>query len=72
MADRVQVRAREGVRVPMAGQPRRYIVADRPVVVTLNSYYRRQIRDGDLIVVGPAPTAKAAGPQRRATADAKE
>lgn len=45
--------ARAEVRVPMEGAPRRYITHNAPVSVTLSPYYRRQIKDGDLVVVEP-------------------
>lgn len=54
------VRAREGIKVPMEGAPRRYIQAD-PVTVPASPYYRRQIRHGDLIEVqaaAPLPAPK--------------
>jgi len=50
------------VRVPMEGAPRRYITHEQPVTVTSSPYYRRQIRDGDLVVV--KPKAKKAGGEK--------
>lgn len=53
------VQARKGIRVPIEGAPRRYITDDQPRTVTLSAYYRRQIKDGDLVVVQAAkPTKK--------------
>lgn len=43
------VRAREGVRVPMEGAPRRYITADLPVTVPASPYYLRHLAEGDLV-----------------------
>lgn len=37
--------------VPMEGQPRRYIGAQEAVSVEDSAYYRRQIADGDLLVL---------------------
>lgn len=50
----IYVRARPGVQVPREGAARRYITAGETVAVMSSSYYRRQIRDGDLLQV-PAP-----------------
>ena len=46
----ITVYARKGIRVPMAGNPHRYIDQE-PVIVADNHYYQRQIADGDLLVV---------------------
>ena len=55
---RAQVRAaRPGLKVPMEGAPHRYIEAE-PVSITLTSYYRRQIKDGDLVIVEIKPEGK--------------
>lgn len=43
-----RVKAREGIEVPIEGAPRRKIGAE-PVEVTLTSYYKKQIADGDLV-----------------------
>lgn len=48
------VKARKGIRVPREGMPRRHILDTEPVQVTLTPYYRRAIRDGDLLVVEPS------------------
>lgn len=50
----ILVRARPGVRVPMAGMARRHIEGDDIVPVEDCHYYRKQIEDGDLILVDPA------------------
>lgn len=57
MSRKLTVRAREGMRVPREGAPRRYIDETTPVTVTSSPYYRRQLRDGDLVEVGPTPAA---------------
>lgn len=54
----IQVRAREGIRFPMEGAPRRYIEAT-PVEVASSTYYRRAIADGDLLAVALAVAAPA-------------
>lgn len=43
------VKARPGVTVPMEHDPRRHI-AGEPVKVPESAYYRRRLREGDLIV----------------------
>lgn len=47
------VRARPGVRVPREGAPRQYITEDQARPVPLTAYYRRQLQDGDLVIVQP-------------------
>ena len=54
MTKLIYVRARAGLRVPREGAPRRHITATRAVRVAASAYYRRQIRDGDLVVVDPS------------------
>lgn len=49
----IPVRARLGLRVPREGAARRYITDHKTVTVVSSAYYRRQIRDGDLVVVQP-------------------
>lgn len=55
-----QVRATSAeVRVPMEGAPRRHITSDKPVTVTMSGYYRRRIKEGDLVAVpDPNPNQK--------------
>ena len=47
--ERIMVRAREGLSVPMENSKRR--IGPTAVPVTLTTYYRRQIADGDLVQV---------------------
>ncbi len=63
---KLRVRAAgEHVRVPMEGAPRRYITHAKPVTVTSSPYYRRALRDGDLLQVGKsAPKASKAGGEK--------
>lgn len=51
----MNVIATPGVRVPKEGRPREYITEAQPVEVPDTAYYRRRLRDGDLII---APDAK--------------
>ncbi len=44
------VKAKDGVKVPVEGYPRRYI-SDSPVEVSATAYYRRRLREGDLVLV---------------------
>ena len=62
----ILVRARAGVRVPMAGLSRRYIDGGDIVPVEDGPYYRKQIADGDLELVDPsvsAPTEPTSEPE---------
>lgn len=49
------VKAKDGVKVPMEGHPRRYI-SENPVEVAATAYYRRRMREGDLVLVQDAET----------------
>lgn len=54
----VTVVARLGITVPIEGTPRQHITPDQPRRIRLTHYYRRQIKDGDLVIVPDAsPTA---------------
>lgn len=53
VAETVWVKAREGVRVPCEGAPRSHISGE-PVAIILSPYYRRQIADGDLVMLEPS------------------
>lgn len=56
---KAQVRAASpAVRVPMEGAPRRYITHAATTTVTMSTYYRRRIKDGDLVVEPVAPNKK--------------
>lgn len=52
MSEIITVRAREGVSVPMEHDPRRKI-GMAAVRVENSPYYRRRVKDGDLLVVTP-------------------
>jgi hypothetical protein len=53
------VKAREGTRCPMEGNPRRYITDAAPSAVPDTRYYRRLLRDGSLVPAEPPKQAKA-------------
>lgn len=55
------VKARSGVRVPREGQPRQYITDAEPARVASSTYYRRQLRDGSLVIVDEPKLKKNAG-----------
>ena len=46
----MKVTASPGVRVPIEGKPREYITDTDAVEVPDSAYYRRRLRDGDLII----------------------
>lgn len=46
----IRVKAIEGVRVPIEGQPHHYIEQE-PVEVENTLYYQRRLADGDLVLV---------------------
>ena len=52
--------ARTGIKVPMEGKPKSYILDSVAVEVQDSHYYRRRIDDGDLIEVA-AQVASVAG-----------
>lgn len=57
----LRVRAREGVRFPEQGRPRRYITHEEPRLVRASVYYRKAIADGDLMLdVEPPPPPRSA------------
>lgn len=47
----MKVKAVNGVRVPMEGQPHQYITDEQTVEVENTLYYQRRLADGDLIQV---------------------
>lgn len=48
----MQVQAAPGLKVPMEGKPRDYIVDDTPIEVPADSsYYQRRVAEGDLLVI---------------------
>jgi hypothetical protein len=48
--DLIKVVAKKGTKCPMQNRPKRYITDTKPVDVPDNSYYKRLIRDGSLVV----------------------
>lgn len=52
-SERVRVRAPVGRRFPIEGAKRRYITDTTAVEVILTAYYRRALRDGDLLQENP-------------------
>ncbi|QMT39996.1 DUF2635 domain-containing protein [Neisseria shayeganii] len=61
------VQAAPGLKVPMDGQPHRYITDDTPVAVAETAYYLRCLDYGDLVRVTP----EAAAPQKGAEKNGK-
>lgn len=51
------VKAAAGVRVPQEDNARRYITDAESATVPDTAYYRRRVRDGDLILVTPDSSA---------------
>ncbi|MDG6895041.1 hypothetical protein A6A20_05220 [Volucribacter amazonae] len=47
----MQVKAREGVKVPYEHRPSLYITEFEPVEVENSIYYQRRLADGDLFMV---------------------
>lgn len=45
------VQARPGIKVPKENKPREFIVDTKAVDVPDTAYYRRRLRDGDLVAV---------------------
>jgi len=66
------VTAAPGHRVPMAGEPRKYIepAPGEPVEVPDNSYYQRRLISGELVEVEPS-NAKQSGAKPAAKRGAK-
>ncbi len=58
MDTKVTVVAGTEGKVPMEENSRRFIGAT-PVEITLSSYYRRRMADGELVLATPAPAAPA-------------
>lgn len=54
------VKARPGVTVPMEHDPRRHI-AGEPVRVPESAYYRRRLKEGDLVIVASEAKESANG-----------
>ncbi|CAJ0999823.1 MULTISPECIES: hypothetical protein [Serratia] len=51
----INVIARTGVRVPKEEMPDRYITDGEAVSVAQSAYYRRRLREGDLLLVSDTP-----------------
>lgn len=56
----LNVKAAQGVRVPVEGRPHQFIEQE-PVQVENTLYYQRRIADGDLIVVKEPKNSKETG-----------
>ena len=62
---KISVIARTGLKVPREDNPRKYIDDKTPLDVEHSAYYRRRLREGDLVRVteservAPKPAAKA-------------
>lgn len=52
----INVIARKGVRVPKEETPDRYITDSEAVSVAQSAYYRRRLREGDLLLAKDAPS----------------
>ncbi|NIG88530.1 hypothetical protein M5J15_03895 [Serratia symbiotica] len=52
----INVIARNGVRVPKEDTPDRYITDSESVSVAQSAYYRRRLREGDLLLAKDAPS----------------
>nr|WP_241391875.1 hypothetical protein [Serratia proteamaculans]ULG15978.1 hypothetical protein 591p_00127 [Serratia proteamaculans] len=52
----ISVIACKGVRVPKEEAPDRYITDDAAVSVAQSAYYRRRLREGDLLLATDAPS----------------
>ncbi|HGM6997546.1 TPA: DUF2635 domain-containing protein [Serratia marcescens] len=50
----INVIAREGIRVPKEEMPDRYITDSEAVSVEQSAYYRRRLREGDLLLATDA------------------
>lgn len=55
----MKVKAAPGVRVPIEGAPRKYIIENVEADVSESAYYLRRISDGDLIRTDTQPTTVA-------------
>jgi len=52
----INVIACKGVRAPKEETPNRYITASETVSVAQSAYYRRRLREGDLLLAKDAPS----------------
>jgi hypothetical protein len=52
----INVIARKGVRVPKEETPDRYITDSEAVSVAQSAYYRRRLREGDLLLATDTPS----------------
>lgn len=53
-----KLKAVSGIKVPMEFKPREYITEDKAEVVEMSAYYKRRMKDGDLIEVASKQTKK--------------
>lgn len=68
----IKVIARKGVRVPVEGNPDRYITDEKAVDVPETTYWHRRLKDGDLLLyVDPANAPPAAAPEAVLADEAK-
>ncbi|MBN3900797.1 hypothetical protein H3H12_00590 [Serratia marcescens] len=51
----INVIARTGIRVPKEEMPDRYITDSEAVSVAQSAYYRRRLREGDLLLASVTP-----------------
>ncbi|WP_140918180.1 DUF2635 domain-containing protein [Limnobaculum xujianqingii] len=49
------VKARAGLKIPLEHNPKKYITTE-PVPVESSAYYRRALKDGDLVLCQPEST----------------
>ncbi|MGQ6115958.1 DUF2635 domain-containing protein [Serratia sp. IR-2025] len=55
----INVIARKGIRVPKEEMPDRYITDSEAVSVEQSAYYRRRLREGDLLLANDTPPGDA-------------
>lgn len=68
----IKVIARKGVRVPVEGNPDRYITDEKAVDVPETTYWYRRLKDGDLLLyVDPANASPAAAQEPLPANEAK-
>jgi len=68
----IKVIARKGVRVPVEGNPDRYITDEKAVDVPETTYWHRRLKDGDLLLyVDPVNVPPAAAQEPLPVDEAK-
>ncbi|KAF1366464.1 DUF2635 domain-containing protein [Yokenella regensburgei] len=58
----IKVIARQGIRVPVEGNPARYITDETAETVANTAYWRRRLKDGDLLIFTDTSGAPAEAP----------